>query len=1208
MTATKLGLYELLAPQFLIGFTFPDYIDQYLAVLSVDTLRTAFDQVGVIYTGRASFGGRGEGAPLPALQHRDPSGAVFEWQDVTLDFRLTIPRDGAAVIHDAANRLASGGSVASGLTTLDGLFDQFGAVEQIQRDGGGMIVQEAPTEYPGLRFRLELMLTALSFRLGNDFVAAKVENYRMVPDPALADRPVKIVLPRIVLEYEQGDDPSQSPSFRLKSWGSEGLDAPADLEVGELVRMEPPLAISRDGRWGFSIDQILLDWSENYTPPEILQFFGTDEAFQGLYLKRLQLYYSDASKDFAFNATIKDALISFKGEVSLEASLDILGPETRMDVTVRLQEGDTPIEFVAGASTPSNSGRTITWTGGQARISNRGVVLVQMRGGVPPYIIQVVLVNPGGTPERLDLWDRDRQDALISPGILNNPAILQSPGQYRLEIRVEDSAPEATRRRYVQTLDPFVITEARAVAGSGSTGSSSHTQRPLLPPATFDLSDADRTQLTAAGYEVGFERMSDPNVRLTVRARAVGAPAPEVRVGGTLVPLNGEGQAVIEVPASSDRPVTIIIPGAAEQALHHEVLFNLDRPKQSDAVIVPDIFLDSGAIATLESWIDTQVLPRFASGTIDFTVDGHASLEPLNGWTPSQRSSHNQALSERRKRMIEDEIQRIVGAGRVTLRGRAYGQDRAERGLPPDSRVRQDELSQTRPRMYEARDRVVEITVTAPGRAELSITAPLRRPETRPETRPTAPPRPLPTPPPNQAPSWFRRLSFRVRIERNTFVLGEISGSLDFETELEGRLRNPRSEQALLNQGQLGLRRPGASPGPDDGVIDFRLTIVHDPATHQWAETLALGADPDDPDGLLEMTGDGNDTGKNIFGALLLFLPLINEAAAQVRPEQVGDWVLLAGTIAAPIAIGSLELDGQKIFKTRKVTLYGGELRARQYIPPDQVASTDGFRWTDFGIIFDYGVAFDINFPALQIRTTRPLKVRYRAIGFNLHFGNASAGTPVTYQPIFDTSRGYDLDLSDPGLFNLPAPLGNILRVLGARVARENPTTLEIELGLRADLGVITVDRFKIKFPLDPAGAPTITPSGVRVNLAQVLVGSGSLQIGNDGAVAGAIDISLVQLKIRIAAGLSISPVDKDGRKATAVLATLTVEFPSPIVLFSTGLGIYGFSGLFAMHYKRLEPERSPTDIVSPALRWLQRAGGDAARIRDDGGELWHRN
>ena len=65
------------------------------------------------------------------------------------------------------------------------------------------------------------------------------------------------------------------------------------------------------------------------------------------------------------------------------------------------------------------------------------------------------------------------------------------------------------------------------------------------------------------------------------------------------------------------------------------------------------------------------------------------------------------------------------------------------------------------------------------------------------------------------------------------------------------RLRDrPRGEDRNSNgapaiNGNLQLKQqPGAAAdaaaNPQDGVVDARLTIVHDPATHSWTETLAL--------------------------------------------------------------------------------------------------------------------------------------------------------------------------------------------------------------------------------------------------------------------------------------------------------------------------------------------------------------------------------
>ena len=249
--------------------------------------------------------------------------------------------------------------------------------------------------------------------------------------------------------------------------------------------------------------------------------------------------------------------------------------------------------------------------------------------------------------------------------------------------------------------------------------------------------------------------------------------------------------------------------------------------------------------------------------------------------------------------------------------------------------------------------------------------------------------------------------------------------------------------------------------------------------------------------------------------------------------------------------------------------------------------------------MFDYGVAFGIDFDALKIKTTKDLSVRYKAVGFNLHFGS-----PVTYQPIFDTSKGYEIDLSDPPV-NLPSPLGDILKVAAARIAQFNPLTLELDIALKADLGVVTVDKFKLKMPLHPdVGPPMILPSGVRINIPDAVKGEGFVQILDTG-FAGGLDITIIPIRSRGwgPGGGGHNPGPAQGHRGVRLARD---RVPAPIILGATGLGIYGFAGLFAMHFRRTEDPPVANDPVGPALHWLEKAEGKPTNFKNSQNQdLW---
>ncbi|HWS87547.1 MAG TPA: hypothetical protein VN282_11325 [Pyrinomonadaceae bacterium] len=491
-------------------------------------------------------------------------------------------------------------------------------------------------------------------------------------------------------------------------------------------------------------------------------------------------------------------------------------------------------------------------------------------------------------------------------------------------------------------------------------------------------------------------------------------------------------------------------------------------------------------------------------------------------------------------------------------------------------------------------DRVVTISAALGGHAEVVVTGRVTRgPST--ELKPPDPPKPPAPPPPlNEPPPVFQRLGLRVRVERNLVVLAEVSGTLDFETQTEKGLRNALQNSpggnAALPPADQKMIAPSA-----DGVIEFAITVTYDTASKYITETLRLGSGEGDTNGLWKPV-IVYETPKNILGAMLTFMPIMGESIPETLSPNPADWALMAVTWAFPIAADSLDY-----FQTTRLVLYGGELRFRQHVP-----AAGNVLFTDAAVIFDYGVEFEIHIDPLNIHSTRPLRVRYRAVGFNLHF-DTGPNDEIQYQPIFDPSKGYELDLSDPALFGVTGLLGDLFRVLGVRIARFNPFTLELDLGLKVDLGLVTVDTFKVKWPLDPPDTPMILPSGVHVNLEKTIVGSGYVNVTDSGFM-GTIDITIVPLKIRVAASLAVQKIEDvaTGRMETGVYFGLTVEFPTPIVLGASGLGIYGFSALFAMHYRRMEGEPTPQDSVGPALAWLKKAEGEPARLTNDQSEvLW---
>jgi hypothetical protein len=882
----SLGLYDLLAPQFLLGFSFPDYIDKYLSLLSVADFQTTSDDIAVLYTGTVYF--PGSTGTLP--KHTDPSGAVFDFHDISFRFRLLIPRTAANLINKSLDDIPSQVFPPSLEPLKDNVFGPAGS-------------PSGPSDYPGVAFQLELLVNLLTFHLGPHWEpAVQNSDFSISPNPGSPpSTDVRVLLPQILLRYSQVEDFTQDPSFEVAAWGNPGFDAPNDLAEGQLATMDPPLAIHSSGRVAFGVDTIILDLSSNGAPPEILQYFGTSDDFKGLYIKAIQVYYCDQDKDLALNFSVRNALISFAGEVWLEAELDLIFDEFTVAITA--WDGSNQLTVNPGSQlNPSY------WHGGSLTMPSTGVLYLQIAGGIPPYTESVVF-NPGqASPPPTggqQLWDNSQR--LAQPP---TPEGAQETGS--LVITVKDSS-QPVAQKYVNNLN-FTVTEASASTGT-----------PPAPPA----------------------------------------------------------------------------------------------------------------------------------------------------------------------------------------------------------------------------------------------------------------------PPSNPKPSCIRRLSIRLRLEQNTVVLAEISGEIDFAKQMQSAVPGGSPPTSSNSLGITNTPAATTVASPPSGIVDFTLNVTYDLDTGNLTETLTLGAVPADANGLVTMANPSDSILKDILGAILIFTPILTAATKALDPADAGQWTEIAVDLGVPAAIGALD-----VIRTTSITLYGGSLQLRENIPAGKL--------TNAALTFDYGVQFGIEIDALKIKSTKPLKVRYQAVGVSLLFGKN-----FNFQIVLDTSKGYSLDLSDPGLFNLPSPFGDLLKIAGAQIARFNPLTLEVDLEIKADLGIITVDKFSVKLPLDPLGAPTITPSGIAVNIPETITGSGSVNISN-GGFEGSLDVTICSIGLRMVAYVGVNHISDGSRQATAFYFGFEVDFPAPITLGTTGLSLFGIFGLFGMNYDRVLSAPIPGDAVGPDLRWLMSTKGQPyALVASDGTQLW---
>ncbi|GAA1569172.1 hypothetical protein GCM10009789_23280 [Kribbella sancticallisti] len=685
----------------------------------------------------------------------------------------------------------------------------------------------------------------------------------------------------------------------------------------------------------------------------------------------------------------------------------------------------------------------------------------------------------------------------------------------------------------------------------------------LIRNLTVRKSTAAVTPTPTAGGEVVPRTTTSTGHRLVVTAQTATHATVELSPdgGGDIVwtwPGGTANGSSAEIPVAAGATVTVTatrtVTPAAVEPFSAYTLF--ERPtaaefppgQSTDWSMNPASLADSPAssrngFGSAQPFLGADSIARLAQlpKATPLTVEGFASYE---GFDDAGHVSFNLALSERRRdaliHLLEDHS--ALGFTNVSA-GTAHGQAAAALGGPglpaPGS---------------SAWRRATATPALATPSTE-TVTAELKREEVETKEVDPEPQRQL-------TPDCFRKLGVRVELIRGTFVRAEIYGEFDVRTAAEARLDEHTDEELP------------ARTNPSDGICTFlvRLKVAEDRSS--WETSAEFRAIEGDLDGLakVERSAAGSNTALNILGAVAALSPLL--AAATPPSPAAGELVPLVVLGSAAVGLGA---GGQ--IQTQYVVLRGGQLVVTDGLVDPATGS--GPNTTQVSVLLDLETAFSFDLGFIKVDPQKPIVTRYQAVGIRSTWATEDDGDgPVEYVPlpVFDPRRGYTLDVPAGSLMAAP-PLDSLLRVLGVRVSRLNPTYLEVEVGLGVDLGIVTVDTVRVRLRLDAFEAPQLTKLGATLDIPGAIHGTGYLEI-TDLGFKGAFDLTFPSVGLRASATLAL----ESRAGTTGVLVGAEVEFPVPLPLGNSGLGIFGFLGGVGVNYRRLEQ----SGVQAPALKWLE--------------------
>jgi hypothetical protein len=364
----------------------------------------------------------------------------------------------------------------------------------------------------------------------------------------------------------------------------------------------------------------------------------------------------------------------------------------------------------------------------------------------------------------------------------------------------------------------------------------------------------------------------------------------------------------------------------------------------------------------------------------------------------------------------------------------------------------------------------------------------------------------------------------------------------------------------------------------DADFLRFLLRLVWDDRTGQARWTGAVDSAGDE-DGLKKFCNT------RAFGLLLLAGPML---AADPPVDEADGATLRFIAVGALLPTAFLLTRGDEpVIRNVDVTLNGVSFEVDTQEGPFGDPEAVRFK-------LDYSVSFEVHETTFGLRSkTNPVSgkvskmtARFREVGLELRdLGEIESPGDIgfdNFHLLFDPSKGGSIDIVDPGAFDLDGPLGKLLGITAARIGHGS-LFFEFDMAFLLDLGVVEVSQATLRISFGEDG-PSAELRGLKVgvDIDHVVVGEGELKVLDGGQIKAALDLDIVPTGVKASGRLDLLPQ----ADFTAAGLALEVEYSTGLPLGSTGLGIYGFFGLFganmARNVDRLAPNR-----VTAELTWL---------------------